>query len=302
MQPDWVWTKARSSAESHRLYDSVRGATKSLFTNNTNAESTEAQSLTAFNSNGFTLGTGAPNSSGVTYVGWQWRASNATAVTNTAGSVTSTVSANTSAGFSVVTYTGNGVDGATVGHGLGVTPSIVISKSRSATGQWLFSTNGISSSDLFLESTAAQDGFNRVTAYSSTTITLNNSSAHNANGTTYVSYFFSQVAGYSSFGSYTGNFNADGPFIYTGFKPKFVMLKASGDTGSWNIVDGTRNPSNVVNARLFPNNSNAENTATVVDFLSNGFKIRSSDSDFNYTVTNIYMAFAETPFNYSNAR
>jgi hypothetical protein len=309
-QPDFAWIKTRSTSDNHNLMDAVRGATKRLISNSSGAEATETQMLTAFTSNGFSLGTDAGvNGSGTTYVGWAWKA-NGAGSSNTAGSITSTVSANTSAGFSVVTYTGTGSN-ATVGHGLGVAPSMVIVKSRSIVDNWRVGHNYLNNGSspwnysLILNATIANSLDSTIwnnTAPTSSVFSIGTDATVNQSSATYVAYCFSEIAGYSKFGSYTGNFNADGPFIYTGFKPKFVMLKASGDTGSWNIVDGTRNPSNVVNARLFPNSSIAENTATVVDFLSNGFKIRSSDSDFNYTVTNIYMAFAESPFKYANAR
>jgi len=308
-KPDLVWLKSRSNATDNELTDSVRGVTKSLISNSTAAEATDTNGLTAFNSNGFTLGTDANyNGSARTFVGWQWQAGQGSTSSNTSGSITSTVSVNTTAGFSVVTYTGNGSSSGTFGHGLGVAPAMFIIKSRSQTGEnwvtWHKSFSNTAQGNMSLNTTGAVSNSASVwgnTAPTSTLITVGNSAVNN-NTSTYVAYCWAEIAGFSKFGSYTGNFNADGPFIYTGFRPKFVLFKSSGDTGSWNLLDATRNPSNVANLRLFPNNSNAEATSTFVDFLSNGFKIRTSDSDINYTVTNIYMAFAENPFKNANAR
>jgi hypothetical protein len=308
-RPDLVIGQARSAAYGNWWYDSVRGATKQIESFSTNAESTQATMVTAFNSNGFSLGTDtAGNNTGTTYVAWQWNAGGST-VTNTSGSISSQVRANPTAGFSVVTYTGNGTAGATIGHGLGVAPKMFIVKNRSNGGNdwstWHTSISPSSNFQVYLSSSAASLNTWNVwnsTSPSSTTLTLGTDALVNGNGQTYVAYCWAEIAGFSKFGSYTGNFNADGPFIYTGFRPKFVLLKASGDTGNWNLLDGTRNPSNVANARLRPNISDAEVTTTFVDFLSNGFKIRTSDSDINYTVTNIYMAFAENPFKNANAK
>ena len=318
-KPDFVWVKSRSVSGNPVLVDSVRGANKVLYSPQTTAEETPTAgtAILSFNSNGFSLGGdisgtsfGSTNGNTFTYVGWQWQAGQGSTSSNTSGSITSTVSVNTTAGFSVVTYTGNGTAGATVGHGLGVAPKMFIVKNRvqGTYGNWNVWHTALSGSQyLTLNATdAAGTNNNRWngTVPTSTVFSLGADTFGNTNksGDTYVAYCWAEIAGFSKFGSYTGNFNADGPFIYTGFRPKFVLLKASGDTGSWNLLDATRNPSNVANARLFPNNSNAEATTTFVDFLSNGFKIRTSDSDINYTVTNIYAAFAENPFKNANAR
>jgi hypothetical protein len=308
--PDFVWIKDRTSANYHGLFDVIRGAGYALYSNGTFAESAfNAQTLQSFNSNGFTVGSnGDFNTNTNSYVGWQWDAGSST-VTNTSGSISSQVRANATAGFSVVTYTGTGT-AATVGHGLGVAPKMLIVKNRvqGTYGNWtVWHTTLTGSQYLGLNTTdAASTNNNRWngTVPTSTVFSVGTDSFGNTNksGDTYVAYCWSEISGFSKFGSYTGNFNADGPFIYTGFRPKFVLLKASGDTGNWNLLDGTRNPSNVANARLRPNISDAEVTTTFVDFLSNGFKIRTSDSDINYTVTNIYMAFAENPFKNANAK
>ena len=322
-QPDFVWVKSRSSGtQSHQLFDSVRGVSKPLNSSNTNAEVTYAgQSLTAFNSNGFTVvddaagnlwvngSTGSP-----TYVGWQWKGGG-TAVTNTSGSISSSVSANPSAGFSIVTYTGTGAN-ATVGHGLGVAPKMVIVKLRSGsagTAAWVV----YHSSD----NASPQSGYMRLDgtgAFASDTTAWNNTAptssvfsigtlaaVNYAAANNYVAYCFSEIAGYSKFGSYTGNGSADGPFIYTGFRPRYVMIKGSSFVSNWFVIDTSRNTYNVAPNALRPNLSDAEtSTGTYsIDILSNGFKLRSSAADANTSsATFIYACFAENPFNYSLAR
>ena len=307
MQPDWVWYKGRSTTFNHGLFDSIRGTLQRLSSNLTSAESTTAGSLTAFNSNGFSVGSDAgANQNTDTYVAWQWRASNATAVTNTAGSITSTVSANTTAGFSIVTYTANNTAGATIGHGLGVVPSMIIVKCRNNANSWnsyhisLGNTKGINLNDTAAEDTSS-NYWNNTTPTSSvfTTGIYTNNSTFN-----FVAYCFAQVAGYSAFGSYTGNGSTDGPFVFTGFRPRYLLWKATNVANqSWLVIDSTRNPSNVLGFYLFPNLTDAEGSTTVIDFLSNGFKLRAANAGDNQSGgTYIYMAFAENPFKYANAR
>jgi len=309
-QPDFVWTKSRSNGgTNHLLEDVIRGPKNSLLSNGTNAEL--ARGINAFLSNGFSFnddGAGDGNVSGQTYVAWQWKAGGA-AVTNTAGSISSQVSANTTSGFSVVTYTGNGTTGATVGHGLGVTPSMVIVKKRSSTGNWItYHTSTGVNQYLYLNQTAASATATPTWGVSSTTVTFQQSFGdYNDNGVTYVAYCWSQIAGYSAFGSYTGNGSTDGPFIYTGFRPAFVMIKQSDTSGNdWIIRDNKRAANyNVISADLFPNTSGAETSDSfrLTDFVSNGFKIRNTGSGSNTNgSTYIYMAFAENPFKYANAR
>jgi len=311
MQPDWVWLKSRSNATDNELIDAVRGATKSLVSNSTAAEATDTNGLTAFNSNGFSLGTDANyNGSTRTYVAWQWRASNATAVTNTAGSITSTVSANTTAGFSIVTYTGTGSN-ATVGHGLGVAPSMYIVKSRSLGTNWPTYHIGLTSASyrLFLDLTNAQGAdlaWNN-TAPTSTVFSIGPTGySVNNSGATYVAYCFAPIAGYSAFGSYTGNGSTDGPFIFTGFRPRYVLIKtSSAGTNGWQIRDTSRSPYNTSLQLLYADTSGAEISSAGNDFdiLSNGFKVRNSGGDLNTNGgTYIYMAFCESPFKFSNAR
>jgi hypothetical protein len=307
-QPDFVWIKDRTSPYSHNLSDVLRGASTRVYSNLTNAEDTNTESVNTFNSNGFTVGNNVGvNTNGNGYVSWNWKA-NGSGSTNTAGSITSTVSANTSAGFSVVTYTGNGTASQTCGHGLGVTPSMVIWKNRNDVDAWIVYHSALTTSEyLVLNTTAAKATVSGLfTGISSTVLPLNNvSAAINANGFNYVAYCFAPIAGYSAFGSYTGNGVADGPFIYTGFRPRYYILKNITNAQSWSVQDTSRSPYNVGSAVLLPNSSSAELTGTdFVDILSNGFKIRHSSSGNNNNSgdTYIYMAFAENPFKYANAR
>ena len=313
-QPDLVWIKSRSAATNNNLFDVLRGTTAYLSSNSTSAEATNANTLTAFGSTGFTVGSDASsigvNVNAATYVGWQWKA-NGAGVTNTNGSITSTVSANTIAGFSVVTYTGTGVAGATVGHGLGVAPNMIIIKNRGniGTAEWLVGHSSIGwGSFLTLSTTtAATVASNRWNNTAPTSSVFTVGSIPNSNTETYVAYCWAAVSGYSAFGSYTGNGSTDGPFVYTGFRPRYVFVKETVTVSNWNQWDSSRNPANVTNLLLRPNLSAVENTAggsdIQVDFLANGFKIRGSSGDFN---TNgeliIYAAFAENPFNTARAR
>jgi len=320
MQPDLVWVKGRSGATDHALYDSVRGTTKQLESNTTTAETTEATGLTAFGSSGFTVGALAQmNTNAATYVGWQWRASNASAVTNTAGTITSQVSANQTAGFSIVTFTGTGVNKATVGHGLGVFPAMIILKNRSAAVSlydewWVWTVNNPVNRVLKLNQTDALISTTAViapasTPNTSTTFTIGGDTGDDVNlsnksGSNYVAYCFAAVPGYSKVGSYTGNGSTDGPFVYLGFRPRFVLFKTITDgTTSWLMMDSSRSVYNLQGANLFPNLSNAEGTIGAVDFLSNGFKPRINDLTVNGSGgTYIYAAFAENPFKNSLAR
>ena len=309
-QPDFVWQKSRSNAYGHKLYDSVRGTTKQLSSESTSAESTtDATYLTSFNSGGFTVGSDTGmNGSGATFVGWQWKAGG-TAVSNTDGTITTTVSASPSSGFSVMTYTGTGIDNKTIGHGLGAAPKFIIWKPRASATDWMVWHAGLSgyNYDVRLNTTAAQGtGANPLnnTAPSSTVITLRNQGDVNGSGTSIVCYAFAAVAGYSAFGSYTGNGSADGPFVYTGFRPRFILYKvASGSLGEWVMLDSSRNTYNVEDAYLFANSSGAEATFTILDFLSNGFKLRTSNATSNGSGnTYIYACFSENPFKNSLAR
>jgi hypothetical protein len=306
-KPDLVWVKSRSAATDHAWYDSVRGTTKQLESNNTGAETTEATGLTAFGSAGFTVGALAQmNTSAATYVGWQWQAGQGSSGANTNGTITSTVSVNASAGFSVVTYTGTGAN-ATVGHGLGVAPSLIIIKQRSA-GATYWATYHASvgnTSVLYLNDTGAafaSSVYWNNTSPTSSVFTIGTSSYQNTNGSTYVAYCWTPIAGYSAFGSYTGNGSADGTFVYTGFRPKFVMIKRTDSTSDWYIWDTARDTYNVVTNTLLADTSGAETSTTSIDDLSNGFKCRSATVINASGGTYIYATFAENPFKNSLAR
>jgi hypothetical protein len=313
-QPDLVWAKSRNAVESNRLIDSVRGATKVVYSNLTNAETTEATGLTAFGSSGFTLGSGSPNTSAVTYVGWQWNAGGST-VTNTSGSISAQVRANATSGFSVVTFVNaSGTNQATVGHGLGVAPRLIIAKNRdtSANNWAVFHASVCDTTSKFLKlnTTDAIATFSTVwgAALPTSTVFGVTGTGIAAASVNMVAYCFSEVAGYSKFGSYTGNGSADGPFVFCGFRPRWVMIKCSSSGGAgfeWELVDTSRNTSNVTNLVLYANLSDAEATATTatLDITSNGFKLRGAANIINASsATYIFSAFAENPFKNSLAR
>jgi hypothetical protein len=311
-QPDFVWTKPRSTAVGHTLFDSLRGVTKYLQSNTTGAEGTAATSLTAFNSDGFTVNSDtSTGANGVTYIGWQWNAGGST-VTNTSGSISAQVRANATAGFSVVTYTGNGTSGATVGHGLGVAPAMMIIKLRNSTENWPVYHKNQNASPAngctYLSLTNAYAAFTGIfnnTVPTSSVFTLGNNAQTNGNTNTYVAYCFAAVAGYSAFGSYTGNGSTDGPFVYLGFRPRFVMIKRTDVAATWYIWNTSSNTFNVIDTALFPNLTNAEssNVAYYCDILSNGFKPRATNTDVNASGgTYIYAAFSEVGFKYALGR
>ena len=322
---DFVWAKRRNGGDSHRLYDVIRGINKDLQSNATDAEQTNDLGLDFDNGNYLAIdGTkyfGGGGGSGITFVAWNWKA-NGSGVTNTSGSITSTVSANTSAGFSIVTYTGSGAAG-TVGHGLGVAPSMIITKKRSNAGggsaatnwvAWHKSLSGAYNSTtgyIYFNDTAAgatTTNFYDGTAMTSTTFRWQTGNDNiNYSNDTYVAYCFAEVAGYSAFGSYTGNGSSDGTFVYTGFRPRYIMIKPTNVSGEyWQIIDTSRNPYNGTDANMLSANlSNAEASiaSQTTDILSNGFKLRGTSGNTNGSGnTYIYMAFAENPFKYSLAR
>jgi len=305
-QPDFVWMKSRSAVTDHALYDAVRGATKEVISNSTAIESTLTEGLTTFGAAGFTVGSDAAvNTNTAAYAAWQWLAGNGTA-SNSDGDITSTVSVNTTAGFSIVSYTGNGSASQTVGHGLGVTPKTVIIKPRSSIDNWLVSNweTGVTAftEKLKLNDTeAASSSSDQIIGGSSTTFTIGTDSNVNGSGTTYIAYCWNEVEGFSKFGSYTGNGSTDGPFVWCGFKPAFVLVKPTGSTGQWSLFDNKREGYNVDNDVLVPNTTAAETTTDYLDLLSNGFKARTTDADVNASNgTYIYMAFAENPLGGEN--
>jgi len=306
-QPDFVWIKSRSNSTDHTLFDSVRGTTKRLETNTTGSELTASQSLQSFDSDGFTLGDSlSVNIDDATYASWNWLADNTSGSSNTDGSITSTVSANTTSGFSIVSYTGTGST-ATIGHGLSSTPQVVLIKCRSDATNWHMYHSSVTTADnqvMYLDlnyalSTLTTSSFD-VSEFSSSVFGLNTNDAVNGSGRTYIAYCFAEKKGFSKFGSYTGNGNADGTFVYTGFKPAFVMVKSYTNGGrNWTIIDNKRNTFNPEDEWLYANASDSTFDASSypTDFVSNGFKNRGTGSYFNASGENyIYMAFAENPF------
>ena len=307
-QPDWVWIKARSETKAGRIFDSNRGATKLMYPSATNSEATTATSLTSFDSDGFSLGTSdGINKNTITYVGWQWKANGGsrTTFTESGNNPAGGYQANATAGFSIIDYTGTGATG-TVAHGLGITPKVAIIKDRGNSTHWIYATTTVDGSNdaLYLETTGAKFDSNSdidITFTSSNVQLANNWVDVNGDARNYIAYVFAPIQGYSKFGSYTGNGNADGPFVYTGFKPAWVMVKRSNSTGYWVMFDNTRQTENENNSWLLANDTSDEGTnSTGMDFVSNGFKLRNSSTGGVHNnisgSTYIYMAFAEHPF------
>jgi hypothetical protein len=299
-QPDFVWGKLRTTSSYHRLSDSVRGASLTLATNATDAE-VSGNGLVSFDATGFSMNSSTNINQVYPYVAWQWKA-NGTAVSNTSGTITSQVSANTTSGFSVVTWTGNSSTG-TLGHGLGVAPSMIITKSRSNVSGWPIyhvSTGNTGYTNLATTGAFTTDStiFNNTNPTSSV---FSAGTALNSLGTM-VAYCFAAIAGYSAFGSYTGNGSADGPFVYLGFRPRYVLVRST-SAGYWDVIDTSRDPYNGAFHELFANDPLAEYTSgRYTDILSNGFKQRASAYANVNGETYIYACFAENPFKYSLAR
>ena len=304
MQPDWIWVKRRSDTANHRLADSVRGATKILRSDTNGAETTESDDTLSFDTNGFSVGSNSGvNKTGDTYVGWGWKAG--TSFTNDAsstgiGSIDSSGSVSDASGFSIVSYTGTGSAG-TIKHGLSAAPNFMIVKNRDAARSWNVYF-GDSTDYMYLNDTAAAADYNEIwndTTPTTSVFSVGTDNGVNQSGEKYIAYIFADVKGYSKVGgSYTGNDNANGTFVYTGFAPAWVMIKRTNSVNDWIILDRKRNPINPSNERILANSSNASSTAnTMVDFLSNGFKPRSTYGGINGASDNfIYMAFAEHPF------
>ncbi|MCP4798988.1 MAG: hypothetical protein GY893_03480, partial [bacterium] len=315
--PDLVWAKERASAH-HVLVDSVRGTSSGgrISSNRANAEdATSGVAVGSFDSDGFTVGSSAAylNSGTTNYVSWNWKAGG-TASSNSDGSITSSVSANTTAGFSIVTYAGTGSAGATVGHGLSQTPDLIMIKNRTGITNWVVNSpiinSGFTKWAMKLDITEAMSTDSTIwnnTAPTSSVFTLGTAGESNRNNPdNYVAYCFHSVEGYSKVGTYTGNGNADGSFVYTGFRPMWVMAKCTDGTASWLMTDSVRQPYNVTDDPLFANENSAETNSSTyaIDILSSGFKCRGVNNDTNNSDGNvyIYLAFAESPFKYANAR
>ena len=304
-QPGFVWGKQGSGTQRNQLIDAIRGTNVILKSDGTEASGSDTEILNSFDSDGYTLGyQDQSNDTGATYVGWNWKA-NGSGSSNTDGSITSTVSASTTSGFSVVKWTGSGGN-ATIGHGLGVVPKMIIIKSLANTTSWMVYTAMTgNNSEIALNTTASATGSS--TAWQDTDPTSSvfyvaggAGDGVNASGD-YVAYCFAEKKGFSKFGSYSANNNADGPMIYTGFSPAFVMIKSSNDTRDWCILDNKRPAYNIVNKDLRANETDVESTQDRLDFLSNGFKLRNASGAYNSTGnTYIFMAFAEEPLVSSN--
>ena len=317
LQPDWVWVKKRNATESHALADSSRGTSATLFSDSTATESSSSQVVNAFNSDGFQVGTeGVVNDNTNTYVAWQWKAGGGTTSSNSDGNITTTLQTNSTAGFTIGTYTGDGGGSATIGHGLGAIPDLVIIKGRDGSGlggaaqYWVvgapnteaFGNGG--SKYMFLDGNAAV-GTNttmwRNANFTSTIIPMGGHAAINGNGAAYVFYAFKNIQGYSKIGQYEGNGQRDGAFVYLGFQPAFVMIKNIDGSGRWTMFDNKRTIANGDFEYLVADDNHAESDTGLgytdpIDFLSNGFKQKNSDAFTNASSTYLYWAFAQHPF------
>ena len=308
LQPDFTWIKKRAggSARSHQLYDSTRGTTELLHSDGTNAESTQGAGLTAFSSDGFTVGSDdGVDGSGGTYVAWQWKANGGTRTTNaeSGNNPAGGYQVNTTAGFSIVDYVGTGAAG-TMAHGLGVVPNVIIVKNRDVADAWAVyhgaNTAAPETDYLVLDTTAAtvdDAAWWNDTAPTSSVFTVNTNHSVNADAENYIAYCFANVQGYSKFGSYIGNGNVDGPFIYLGFKPALLIYRNTAGSTDWVIVDTKRDSINVCDEELYANLNNGTGDVDLLDILSSGFKCRRTHASQNGNgVEYVYMAFAESPF------
>ena len=309
MRPDFMWHKEQNDTNGWHQFDSSRGAAKYLATQSTAAEGTYSGYLNSFDSNGFTAGAGdsSMNSSGTAQCSWMWHCNGGTTVSNTDGDITSTVQVNQDAGFSIITYTGSGTTNDTIGHGLGEEPDIAIFKRLDAYGNWDVQENSGKSGPVsvaFRHTLNLTEGIatNVLSSFSNTTIGLSTGgdAQKNISGSDYVCYAFKGKQGYSKFGTYYGNGSTDGKFVYLGFKPALIIFKVLSDPNhGWSMIDNTRSPFNLMDDNLFANASTAEVTnSNLVDFLSNGFKLRGSTYPANSGGTNSfsYFAWAENPF------
>jgi hypothetical protein len=309
--PDFVWIKKRSASGSHQLFDTIRGATNRLNSNSNNAEASFANTLQSFDADGFTVGgDGDTGGSGLTYVSWNWLAGTAVsgATTGSGTAKTYTGSVNTEAGFSIIKYVGNGTSGHTIPHNLTATPTMIIVKRLDSTGGWRVQHKDVAATHyLALDTTAAEANLDTIfndTAFDSTVFTVGNASSINDNDKDYIAYCFTDIDQYLKAGVYSGNGNADGTYIHLGFRPAWLMVKRTNSTGQWDLFDNKRETFNEMGNQLRADATNAEaSNDHDIDFLSNGFKWRDSSNSINASgSTYIYLAFAEQPFKYANAR
>lgn len=298
LQPDFLWTKSRTNADSHELWDSSRGVNSTLFSDNSGAEDTSANRITSFNTDGYSWGNAGNHNAAGDIAAWAWKVNGGTTVSQTTAPINSTAQKNSDAGINIIQYTGNGAN-SNFEHGFSVQPDMVIVKQLGNAANWcVWHKDMTTAYYMRLDQTMTQqsgtwDGLNP----SATRMYVYSGALVNGSGLNYICYAFKSVQGYSKFGKYTGNGSTDGTFVYTGFKPAFVMTKNLGVADSWVIMDSARSPSNVANDLLVANEANAENTSfDCFDFVSNGFKNRRATSQ-NVSGNNyIYMAFAENPF------
>jgi len=304
-KPDLVWIKNRDATDDNTLIDSSRGVTKLVESNTTDAETTQTESLTSFTSSGYTLGSLAQvNTSSESFVSWNWKANGGTTSSNSDGSITSTVQANTTAGFSIVKYTGTG-SAATIGHGLSSAPTFIAVKNLTdnSTSWYVYinASGGSTANTQFMrfDSDDGQDGTGAVwndTSPTSTVFSVGGEDTSNKASKSFVAYCWTDIDGFSKIGQYTGNNNANGTFVYTNFKPSFIMVKGLNIGNGWTVWDSARSSINAVDTALFWNTNAVDDTGNTIDFLSNGFKLRSNNTDFNTAHIYGYMAFAEAPF------
>jgi len=302
-QPDFVWIKDRSSSgDDHAMYDAVRGTTKRIRSNQNDAENTEANSLTSFDSDGFTVGTaGSSNGNGDSFVSWNWKAGGGQGSSNTDGTINTTyTSVSTTAGFSISKYNGTGSNG-TFGHGLGVIPDIVFWKrtdSNDGAVNWIVGGPAIGSETKLVlntnEAKTTNSAFPDTTSWTNQVVSVKTYEGQNDSNATYVAYAFASKTGYSHIGTYEGSNNSNGPFIYTGLKPSFILLKNMDHTKSWNIWDNKRDTDNPLIKKLAPSTSDVDADDLALDFLSNGFKLRQNGSNFNDSYTYFYMVFGQS--------
>ena len=302
-QPDWVWLKNRSGADNNSLNDVVRGANKNLVSNNANAEATTTDQLMSFNSDGFTVGaSGSANTNGNNFVSWNWKAGTAVSGSTTGSGTakTYTGSVNTTSGFSIIKYTGNGTAGHTIPHRLGVAPKMIIVKALSTNDDWMVGHISVGFNQFMILNSDVRDATG--TQWNSTTPTssvfsIGSNNNMNQNGNNFIAYCFANVRGFSQFGGYTGNNNTDGPFINTGFKPAWVMVKKVSGANHWIIWDdkrSTKDGFNIIDRKLYANLNNAENGNNDISFFSNGFKFNTNTGDWNENEDYLYAAFGQS--------
>jgi hypothetical protein len=303
-QPDMIWTKMRNSGDDGKITDSVRGVYKELTSNTTAPEGTDTNGVTAFGTDGFSIGSGNKyNLNEYNFVAWCWRAGG-TASSNTDGTTTVSLSANPKAGFSIITYTGTGSAGATIGHGLSAKPAFIIVKNRTDTDSWAIYHESIGA-DFYTAFSGAIFSNNATfwndTEPTTSVITLGTNNRVNGSSDNLVCYAWAQIEGYSKFGEFQGNGNADGPFIYTGFRPRMLFIKRNANSHYWKIFDTARNTNNLTDNSLSWDNTDAESSSNGIDILSNGFKLRNSNSSFNNSGSQfVYGAWGDVPFKYNN--